>query len=356
MKNLVIIQTVVPDYRKGFFNAIENALDQHFELYGGDFYFEKSVKSDCTISKKRTRNYFIFNNKLLFQTGIWHLLFKDVILVLEMNPRILSNWVFLIIRKIINRKTVLWGHAWPRKSAFSKSDNIRNLMRLLANKIIVYTRQQQHELKIKMPKKIILAAPNAVLSSSKMEFSMSDNKFNIIYVGRLTKLKKPLFLVKSFASEIHKYPPETKLIIIGEGEEKNIIKNYIVKKKLSKRIELLGHISDYEKLKELYFTSFFSVSPGYVGLSITQSFGFGVPMLVSREENHSPEIEALNINENGLFFETNNEYNFNQVLLNAFKESEMWNDKGIQIVEFCQKNYSTESMAETFIKLAKNES
>jgi hypothetical protein len=29
----------------------------------------------------------------------------------------------------------------------------------------------------------------------------------------------------------------------------------------------------------------------------------------------------------------------------------MWNDKGIQIVKFCQKNYSTESMAETFIKL-----
>ena len=356
MKNLVIIQTVIPDYRKGFFNAIENALDQHFELYGGDFYFEKSVKSDCTIPKKRTRNYFIFNNKLLFQTGIWHLLFKDVILVLEMNPRILSNWVFLIIRKIINRKTVLWGHAWPRKSAFSKSDNIRNLMRLLANKIIVYTKQQQHELKTKMPKKIILAAPNAVLSTSKMEFSMSDNKFNIIYVGRLTKLKKPLFLVKSFASEIHKYPQETKLIIIGEGEEKNIIKNYIVKKKLSKRIELLGHISDYEKLKELYFTSFFSVSPGYVGLSITQSFGFGVPMLVSKEENHSPEIEALNVNENGLFFETNNEDNFNQVLLNAFKEREMWNSKGLQIVKFCQKNYSTESMAETFIKLAKNES
>ena len=79
-------------------------------------------------------------------------------------------------------------------------------------------------------------------------------------------------------------------------------------------------------------------------------------MLVSREENHSPEIEALNINENGLFFETNNEYNFNQVLLNAFKEREMWNGKGLQIVKSCQKNYSTESMAETFIKLAKNES
>ena len=356
MKNLVIIQTAVPDYRKGFFNAIENALDDRFDLYGGDFYFENSVKSDSIISKKRIRNHFIFHNKFLFQTGIWHLLFKDIILVLEMNPRILSNWIFLIIRKIINRETVLWGHAWPRKGVFSKSDKLRNLMRLLSSKIIVYTRQQQFELKNKMPKKIILAAPNAVLSSSKMEFSTTNNKFNIIYVGRLTKLKKPFFLVESFAKEIHRYPSKTKLIIIGEGEEKNKIKNYIVKNKLSQRIELLGHISNNEKLKDLYFTSFFSVSPGYVGLSIIQSFGFGVPMLVSRNENHSPEIEALNINENGLFFETNQEDNFNNVLLQAFKERECWTEKSVHIVKSCQKNYSTESMAETFIKLAKNES
>ena len=79
MKNLVIIQTAVPDYRKGFFNAIENALDQHFELYGGDFYFENSVKSDHTILIKRIRNHFIFNYKLLFQTGIWHLLFIFIV-------------------------------------------------------------------------------------------------------------------------------------------------------------------------------------------------------------------------------------------------------------------------------------
>ena len=91
MKNLVIIQTAVPDYRKGFFNAIENALDDRFDLYGGDFYFENSVKSDSIISKKRIRNHFIFHNKFLFQTGIWHLLFKDIILVLAMSTSMLSN-------------------------------------------------------------------------------------------------------------------------------------------------------------------------------------------------------------------------------------------------------------------------
>ena len=137
MRKLVIIQTVIPDYRKHFFSAIETALNNSFDLYGGDFYFESSIKSDSKISKISITNHFYFNRFFFFLK--YSFIFKDVILVLEMNPRILSNWVFLIIRKIINRKTVLWGHAWPRKSAFSKSDLLRNFMRLLANKIIVYT-------------------------------------------------------------------------------------------------------------------------------------------------------------------------------------------------------------------------
>jgi len=43
-------------------------------------------------------------------------------------------------------------------------------------------------------------------------------------------------------------------------------------------------------------------------------------------------------------------------LLQAFKEREIWNKKSKHIVEYCRKNYSTESMANTFIKLVKNES
>ena len=353
MRKLVIIQTVIPDYRKYFFRAIEMALNNSFELYGGDFYFENSIKSDLKMAKKPVINHFYFNRKLLFQTGIWHLLFKDIILVMEMNPRIVSNWIFLVIRRIINRKTVLWGHAWPRNGVHSKSDLLRNCMRLLANKIIVYTNQQQLELKNKMPKKDILAAPNAVVSASMMAFTRSSNQFNLIYVGRLTKRKKPYFLVKAFASEVDKYPSNTRLIIVGEGEEKDKIKKYIAQNKLSNSIVLLGHISNHEKLKELYFNSFFSISPGYVGLSITQSFGFGVPMLVSKDENHSPEIEALRIEENGLFFKTDSKSDFNKTLLEAFKKRDSWVQKRMQILSFCKQNYSTEAMAKVFIDLVK---
>lgn len=351
MRKLVIVQTVIPDYRKYFFSAIKTTLTNSFELYGGDFYFESSVKSDLKIAKTPVINHFYFNRKLLFQTGIWHLLFKDIVLVMEMNPRILSNWIFLVIRRTISRKTVLWGHAWPRNGVHSKSEILRNLMRLLANKIIVYTNQQQLELKSKMQKKEILAAPNAVVSASMMAFSQSSNQFNLIYVGRLTKRKKPYFLVKAFAHEIHKLPVETKLIIIGQGEEEGKIKKYIANNKLSNRIELFGHISDQKKLKELYFSSFFSVSPGYVGLSITQSFSFGVPMLVSKDENHSPEIEAVIPNINALFFETDNVNDFNKIIMNAFDNKEYWIKQRPSIVNFCKDSYSIEAMSKVFINL-----
>jgi len=349
LKKLIIIQTSSPDYRTLFFETIQKVLDDNFQLYAGDFYFEESVKSDNKIKRIHIKNLFLFKRKFLFQFGIWHLLFNNGILVLEMNPRILSNWIFLVLRKISNKKTILWGHAWPRQGQSSKSDLIRGMMRCLVSDIVVYTKRQKKELQIKMPNKSIFAAPNAVISKMKMTTSIKENSLNLIYVGRLTENKKILFLINAFHKGIDKYPKETKLIIIGDGEERNKIKSYIVKNKLEGRILLKGHVSDYNLLKEYYFKSFFSVSPGYVGLSIIQSFGFGVPMLVSKNENHSPEIEAVKPNINSLYFGTDDIDDFNKVILNAFENKEYWLQQKQNIVNFCKTEYSVEAMSKVFI-------
>lgn len=353
MKKLVIIQTTAPDYRAGFYKEIKEKLKDGFELYGGNYYFEKSVKSAVQIEKTKIKNHFLLKRKVLFQTGIWHLLFKNIVLVLEMNPRILSNWIFLIVRKTLRKETVLWGHAWPRKGKESKSDFVRNLMRILANKIIVYTNLQKEELNIKMPNKVIISAPNSLINASKMVTSNLGKEQNLIYVGRLTKQKKSLFLVKSFYKGLDILPENTKLIIVGEGEEKENIESFVKEKKIEERVLIKGHISSYHTLKELYATSFFSVSPGYVGLSITQSFGFGVPMLVSRDENHSPEIEATRPDKNTVFFDTDNTYDFIDKIEDVYRNKEDWINKRKNIVEFCKEKYSIDAMAKVFIDLVK---
>ena len=58
-------------------------------------------------------------------------------------------------------------------------------------------------------------------------------------VGRLTKQKNFLFLIKNF-SELFKNNEDYKLYIIGDGEEYNKINSYIIKNRLGENIKLLN--------------------------------------------------------------------------------------------------------------------
>jgi glycosyltransferase involved in cell wall biosynthesis len=352
MRKLVIIQTVTPDYRAIFFKNIYNSLQGRFELYSGDSYFEPTVTSHKTIKRKRVKNIFLFNRKLLFQIGIWHLVFKNDVIVLELNPRIISNWIFFFVRWVFNKETYSWGHAWGRKGINSRTDFLRNFMRKLSNGVIVYTNEQKAELQNKMPQKKIISAPNSLFSRSEMTLSEDEGiRENIISVCRLVPKKKILFLVKSFMKGIEKLPINTNLIIVGDGDEKGKIEKFVNDHRLTDRVKLLGHISDYNQLKELYSRAYFSVSSGYIGLSVTQSFGFGVPMLVSKDENHSPEIEAVIAGKNAVFFKTDDKEDFIRKTVKVFEECNYWNKERKNILELCKENYSSEAMAKVFIDL-----
>jgi len=351
LKKLIILQSIVPDYGKLFFGRIKDSLHERFILYSGDSYFESSLKNDESIERIKVRNYFLFK-KLLIQSHFIKLIFIKGDLVLEMNPRILTNWIILIFRKLFLKKTLLWGHAWSRGGKDSKTEYLRKIMKSLGDAIIVYTNKQKTELLEQFPNKTVLAAPNAVISSSKMisNFKIDDIN-NFIFVGRLTEFKKPLILVKAFHLVLNKLPKESNLVILGSGDQKSILIDYVQKYKLKERVHIKGHVSSYEELKKYYHSSLFSVSPGYVGLSITQSFGFGVPMLVSKNENHSPEIEAFKDKVNGLYFKTDNTDHLGEILLDVFKNKEDWIQKRKVISDLCKETYSIESMAKTFIDL-----
>tara|TARA_R110002050_G_C8963043_1_gene514763 strand:- start:7006 stop:8073 length:1068 start_codon:yes stop_codon:yes gene_type:complete len=354
MSKLVILQTCAPDYRKKFFDQITSTLGEDFILMAGKNYFEPTVKTNYAGSSlKMVNNHFLLNRKILIQTGIWTQVFEATVMVMEMNPRIITNWIILLIRRLLRKQTVLWGHAWPRGGETSKSDWVRNVMRLFANQIIVYTNRQAEELKQKMPNKVIKAAPNAVMFSSEMlAVSTLPNEVNdFIYVGRLTPSKNVRFLVDSFIEHQSKFNEKSRLLLVGDGEEMSGIKKIINQHFMRDRVIVFGHISDFEILSKLYSTCICSLSPGYIGLSVTQSFGMGVPMLISRNENHSPEIEAVKEGVNGEFFESGNSNNLINGMLSFLERKKYWLSQKKSIAQSCRENYSIENMASVFIKL-----
>lgn len=358
MADFIILQTVAPDYRSKLYEYISSETNSSFKVYAGLTYFEPTVKTNTHIrSLSIITNRFILGKRFLIQFGMWADVLKCKVLVMEVNPRIISNWIILVLRKLFGKKTIVWGHAWPRSGKKSKTNYLRKLMRRLSNSVIVYTKSQMNELKAEEPNLIINVAPNALYYGDEMEPDIKVKKEginDIIYVGRLTKLKKPLVLLEAFHQSIDNLDKSVMLYFIGDGEEKVVLQDYINKHKLKSRVILAGHIGDYDQLKQYYSKSLFSVSPGYIGLSVTQSLGFGVPMLVSRNENHSPELEAIIEGFNSLFFETDDLNSLKEKITTIFRDKKKWIDKRQEISERCKEQYSINAMGNTFIKLFHN--
>ena len=356
MKRLIIIQTVAPDYRTRFFIYLSTLLNDRFSLYCGRLDFQKSLQTDPSLTKvKPLINFYFFKRSFLIQLGgFWRDVFRHNVMVLPLNPRIINCWFILIIRWVLNYETVLWGHAWPRAGKNTRSDFFRNLMRQLGSSIIVYTYSQQRELQYKMPYSIIKAAPNSLYHQQEIKLPKQQQDItNLIYVGRLTPEKKPMLIVESFHQALSFLNKNVQLIIVGDGLEKIKIDQYIVRHHLEQRILTKGHISDREELQILYNSALFSVSPGYVGLSITQSFSFGVPILIAKDEPHSPEIEAAKENQNALFFESDNIANLVQKIIDIFRHKDYWISLREKITIECKANYTIESMSKVFTNLVK---
>lgn len=352
----IIIQTSVPSYRLNFYKHLVNNCKQ-LKIISGDEFYTPTVKSDKnTPNVIWIKNLFFFKRKFLYQKLPWQKILKADNVVVEFNLRNISFYIVFFLRLIMLKNCYLWGHAWSRKGEKSNSEIVRFLFKKFSSGYITYTQKQKYELQKQLKNKNIFAACNSIYYSNEMTPIIAEfkNITNFIYVGRLVKEKKVFILLKAFHKIIDDLPENVRLVIVGDGVEYKMLNDYVKKNNLSNRILILGEISDYEKLKELYSTSIASVSPGYVGLSITQSLGFGVPMIISKKEPHSPEIEAVT-EHNSIFFETDNILDLGDKLISFVINKEEWLLKRELISEDCKQKYSIEKMTSPFIKIFKND-
>jgi glycosyltransferase involved in cell wall biosynthesis len=350
---VVDIRVVLPYYRWQSLVLLAASLGSGYQAFIGKEYFDPTIKS-CVPGRSYVRflrNYFLLNRRFVFQTGMWVPALKADVAYSELNPRILSNWLLLLLRKILKKKSVLHGHAWPRGGKNKRSDRVRHLMRWLADTVIVYTEAEAEELKEKMPDKHIVAAPNALYSKSVMGAAPNQSEAkNFIYSGRLVTSKKPKILIEAFASVVDRLPADCNLIFVGDGPLRVALETYSRKLKLESRVVFKGQIYDFETLRELYGKSIASISPGYVGLSLIQSFAFGVPMIIAQDEPHCPEIEAAIEGVNSRMFVSDSRSSLSKALLDFVQDRDLWLGRRAAIASYCAERYSVETMVSRVVK------
>jgi glycosyltransferase involved in cell wall biosynthesis len=348
--SVAVLQTTIPDYRERFFVALADRLGARLVVLAGDedWYFKHAPG----VPYVHTRNHFVVRRQLLWQSGAVRQLVRADVAVVGLNPRLLTGWLALALRRLLGRRTVLWGHAWPRHGAASRTDRIRNIMRQLADTVIVYTETEAEQVRSSSRRADVVAAPNALYPERDLvPAEPSDGRTrSIVFVGRLTESKKPGLLLDAFRIAAPELPADVRLTFAGDGPLRAELEARAAGNGLQGRVTFLGHVSSLDELRRLYAGAIASASPGYGGLSVIQSLGFGVPMLIARDEPHAPEIEAAIENHNVVMFEGDRPDVLAMALVDVVGERERWLARRAEISEGIRARYSIETMVDAFVR------
>ena len=295
----VLYTAVLPRYRRESMRILHERLGSDWTVFAGDSHLDPTVRSDDdTTGWTRVTNRRWLAAHLLFQWGHWREVLQADTAILDLNPRCVTAWLLLCSRRLLHRRTLLWGHLYPRTGPSSRTSPLRAFMRRRADGCIVYSFAEAADLAAVGGDERAWVAPNAIYRQSDI-FVDHDVRLAtgeraeselILYVGRLEPEKKPNLLLEAFAL-LAARDRDVELCFVGSGSLQATLEKRAAELGLSARVRFEGYVHDVASLRAFYGKARCAVSPGYCGLGLTQAMCFGVPMVIADGEPHAPEIE-----------------------------------------------------------------
>lgn len=142
----------------------------------------------------------------------------------------------------------------------------------------------------------------AVADFDKLPPFASRNSF--LFVGTLYAQKGLEELIEAYALVRSKRPIFPRLIIVGNGPEKDTIKKQIKIAGLEQDIVLCGAIYDESILKDYFLNALLCISPKQAGLSVPKSLGYGCPFVTRPDAITGGERDNVIDGYNGVFYNT----------------------------------------------------
>jgi len=294
----------------------------------------------------------------------------DVVLCLS-NLSQVTELLSLPISKLLKIRFVWWTHAYDHgtTSRFEFVRKIRKMFQLWlyknADGIITFSNEgsgyliangiQSHK---------VICAPNTLdtdllqefakatrnkhsRNEIASEFELDADQIYVLYSGRLIKEKNveqailAINLVKDDVPNIH-------LMIIGDGPDKERLED-LAEKMIEGHYSFLGPIYDDYTLAKLFTIADLFIMPGYIGLAIVHAFSFGLPVLTTNVQIHSPEIQYLHQGYNGYMVDDGDiealAHEMKNLLTDREKLNELSNNAVRTVNEYADVNFMVSQMA-----------
>lgn len=330
-KKILFFTNIFPHYRlsiwKEFLNTKDFDIEIYFSknnplgIYSPDIkkVFDKNEASNLYFIK----SYWIKKKILIWQSKILKkvLFYKFDYLLLLGEINIVSSWISIFIAKLRGKKIFMWSHGIYGNEKFLKK-YLRLLFLKQSDFIFLYEKRakfllqrngfSQNSLAVvynSLNHKLYEKLYRALLNTHKNDYInfFKDNSLpTIIYIGRLTKIKKLPILIEAIKI-LNQKKINFNLLIVGGGVDQRYLENTynsLIDKGL---VHFYGNCFDDKKTSKLIFHSDLCVSPGNIGLTAIHSLSYGTPVASHNNfNNQMPEVEAIIEGENGFLFEEDN--------------------------------------------------
>lgn len=175
---------------------------------------------------------------------------------------------------------------------------------------------------------------------------LPPNPFRIIHLSRLVQWKRVDMLIKAVANLIEYYPT-IELLIIGDGPEKESLKNMANELNVAPSIKFLGGVYDTTLFGRYIMSSSIYVLAGMGGLSINDAMIFGLPVICSVCDG--TEKYLVQDGFNGFIFKDGDQDDLEEKIKVLFNNPQLCKEFGHNSEKIIKENINIKTVVERYI-------
>lgn len=350
LQKIMIFQTTIDGYREAFLAELTSR-GIPISLFCGDVYFRESVRTRINFAYTKLENKYLFGRRALFQVGAITAAKEPGILILEMNPRIISNWMILLLSRKRNQQVFVWGHFLGRQNDSSQISFLRTVMcQIASGGVLAYTTFDHQLFSKKFPKKNIYTVSNSLyLKNDITPANSGQDAVDFAYCGRLDSDKQVEDVILAFYKARQVGIVNSNLHILGDGPLESRLRDVVEELEIEPFVFFYGHINEIDALKQIFEKCCAQVTNGFVGLNAIQSLGFGLPLIYPEKAQlrHAPEAYLLN-SQNSLVT-SGTVQGLSNAMIDFHQNRTAWRLRSADISSFVSETHSVEIMADGMI-------
>lgn len=170
-----------------------------------------------------------------------------------------------------------------------------------------------------------------------------SGKNYILFIGTLHKRKGLNLLLDNYLV-LKKECNLPKLVLVGDGPERNSIKEWIRMNQMDGLIEMKGSVTDQTEKAEIFSKAIACISPKQAGLSVLECMGHGVPFVTTKDAITGGELFNIHDGVDGIVMA--NESQLSAVIKDISKNPFKYVEMGKKAKLFYDNNRTAQQMAD----------